>query len=261
MKTNKIYCVFCGTENKSDDDKCLSCHKKLNPKENLFVDYLKNHIRDDIKGQVEDKLSSIIIAYLKSHLYGLILTLSIVITSTSIIISSLNEKTDYEEVINPPAEKEVYDTSGLEPREVALKYMELLSNDKATLASSMISKEEWPSNNLSIQGNANFFANNFDFSKLIPTREVPNPFQLENVETHTVIFEYTYCQEQICNDTTNNIEFVFIVEMVKENNKWLVFNDSIDFDTIASGDEYYALMDVLRANNFNISIFIEYYYQ
>ena len=90
-KNNKIYCVYCGDKNNNTDLKCKKCNKKLNPKEHLFRDYLYNHIKDDLKGKVEDNLFSIIKNYIISHLYGSSLIISILFTGVALIISNTSQ--------------------------------------------------------------------------------------------------------------------------------------------------------------------------
>ncbi len=87
----KIYCVYCGTINNKKDIECKKCNKKLNPKDNLFIDYLKEHIKDDIKGNFEDKTFDIIKKFIISHLYGTTFTATLIFTVVSgLIISNID---------------------------------------------------------------------------------------------------------------------------------------------------------------------------
>ena len=90
MKSKKIYCVYCGEKNSSKDLKCKKCNKKLNPKENMFLDYLKEHIKDDLKGNVEDKVFDIIKNFIISHLYGSIFTATLIFTIVSAIVTNID---------------------------------------------------------------------------------------------------------------------------------------------------------------------------
>ena len=72
MKNNKIYCIYCGTENNKKDNKCYNCNKHLDPKEHPFLDYLKDHIKDDLTGKAQDKLIDIIIKYIESKGYDIV---------------------------------------------------------------------------------------------------------------------------------------------------------------------------------------------
>jgi len=56
MNNEKIYCVYCGIENNSEARYCKKCKKKLNPKENLLKDYLFEHTKDQLKGNLEDSV-------------------------------------------------------------------------------------------------------------------------------------------------------------------------------------------------------------
>ncbi len=89
MKKEKIFCVYCGTKNKPTELTCKKCHKKLNPKETILIDYLKDHIKDDLKGNIEDKFFSILKNFIISHLYGTIFTATLIFTiTTSLIIDN-----------------------------------------------------------------------------------------------------------------------------------------------------------------------------
>lgn len=86
----KIYCNFCGKENDEKSEKCIKCKERLNQKEHLWKDYLYDHIKDDLKGKVTDKTISLITNYVKSHLYGVILSLMILVTATTGIVNVID---------------------------------------------------------------------------------------------------------------------------------------------------------------------------
>ena len=85
-----IYCVFCGDKNDSKDKKCKNCHKKLNPKNHLYKDYVIDHLKDDLKENAEDSILGFIEAWIISHLYGIATVLAIAITA-ALIITKNNE--------------------------------------------------------------------------------------------------------------------------------------------------------------------------
>ncbi len=86
-KNETIYCVFCGAENVNTDTNCVKCKKDLHPKNEPFKDFLYRHIKDDLKGKVEDSIFSYLKNFIISNLYGIAMTISIVFTITTIIIS------------------------------------------------------------------------------------------------------------------------------------------------------------------------------
>jgi len=92
MKKKKIYCVYCGEKNNIKDLKCKKCNKKLDPKENMFLDYLKDKIKDDLKGKTEDKVFDIIKNFIISHLYGSIFTATLIFTIVSAIVANIDNK-------------------------------------------------------------------------------------------------------------------------------------------------------------------------
>ncbi len=100
MKKDSIYCVYCGTENDVKIEKCKKCNKTLHPKNQLFKEFLYNHIRSDLKGKLTDSIFSYLKNFIISHLYGTLMTIAVVFTAAAIIgsfkspyktISSLNE--------------------------------------------------------------------------------------------------------------------------------------------------------------------------
>ena len=74
----KKYCTFCGAENRLDDVLCCRCQQNLNAEDELFKDFLMNHTKDKLKGKMDDSLRDIIMNFLKSHLYGMVFTISLV---------------------------------------------------------------------------------------------------------------------------------------------------------------------------------------
>lgn len=103
MARNKnIYCIYCKTKNNKTLKKCSKCHKKLNPKENLLLDYMKNHIKDDLKGKTKDTVVDIIKNFIISHLYGTFFAASLIFSLTSSIVNAENyEKIYYKPVLEP----------------------------------------------------------------------------------------------------------------------------------------------------------------
>ncbi len=86
-KNETIYCVFCGEENAATASQCKKCKKDLHPKNQLFKDFLYDHIKDDLKGKVKDSIFSYLKNFIISHLYGAAMTVSLVFTATAIIVS------------------------------------------------------------------------------------------------------------------------------------------------------------------------------
>ena len=95
-----IYCVYCGAKNDSSKENCSKCNKELHPKNKLFKEFLYNHIKDKFKGDLSDSIFSYLKNYIISHLYGILMTASIIFTAVTIIgslkvpyktVSSLND--------------------------------------------------------------------------------------------------------------------------------------------------------------------------
>lgn len=103
MKKN-FYCIHCGTKNKIEDKKCTKCKKSLHPKCLVLKEYLLDHIKDDLKSNVEDTIIDLLKAWIISHLYGLGITAAILFTATTFIakeIPSLKAQNNYKELEKP----------------------------------------------------------------------------------------------------------------------------------------------------------------
>ncbi len=86
-KDEKIYCVYCGVENDIKEEKCKKCGKSLHPKNQLFREFLYNHIRSDLKGKLTDSIFSYLKNFIISHLYGTLMSIAVVFAATTIIAS------------------------------------------------------------------------------------------------------------------------------------------------------------------------------
>lgn len=82
---NATYCVWCGCENPAEMNKCRQCGKKLATKENLLVDFLVEHTKDKLKGDVEDGLYEALKNFLLSHLYSVIIAVAFVVTAVAAV--------------------------------------------------------------------------------------------------------------------------------------------------------------------------------
>lgn len=72
------YCTHCGAANKKSAVECIECEKKINSKYRPFYDFLKNHTKEEGKDTAVNTVLGIIYRFLASHIYGIILTVSIV---------------------------------------------------------------------------------------------------------------------------------------------------------------------------------------
>lgn len=120
---NIEYCIYCGTTNKTENKKCIKCHKKLNPKDRPLLNYLKSKITDELKGNIEDNIFSVITKYIKSHLYGFILTCSVIASATCVIVNTVNNNYVEKVTEKPIIEQSVYSGAGMTAFEVAQTYV------------------------------------------------------------------------------------------------------------------------------------------
>lgn len=82
------YCIWCGTSYAPPVAKCPHCGKNPDAKENLLVDYLIAHTKDSLKSKGETSLFTAIKNWLLSHLYGVVLTITVVAALSNTVFSA-----------------------------------------------------------------------------------------------------------------------------------------------------------------------------
>lgn len=82
-----VYCVHCGTKTTADATACPQCKKKLPAKSRLLLQFLIDHTKDKIKGDIEDSVFETIKNFLLSHLYGLVVGLSLIVVAAVAIFN------------------------------------------------------------------------------------------------------------------------------------------------------------------------------
>ena len=129
-KKTKIFCVYCGTENILEDKKCKKCKKQLDPKNRPVYDYLKDKVKDKVEGTLQDNLFSIITNFIQTHLYGTVLTCSVIFTVVAGIIGVGDSTTDFDRENERPFSSVIleYKGEGLTPEEILVKYGDALNN-------------------------------------------------------------------------------------------------------------------------------------
>ncbi|MBQ8132184.1 MAG: zinc ribbon domain-containing protein [Bacilli bacterium] len=80
----KKYCIHCGHENESSAKFCNECGKLCNEIDSAIIGLIK----DDIEGNVIDSITEFIIAFIKHHIYGTILTLTVVTAVGANVVAS-----------------------------------------------------------------------------------------------------------------------------------------------------------------------------
>lgn len=126
-KDEVIYCVECGAKNAPDIEKCTKCHKNPDPKDHAWKDYWK----EKFEGKIEDNAFNLIKEFIKKHLYGVLMTCSVVFTGVSLALN-VTPSSKIKEVDSKPEIK--YLGEGLSPVELLEKYVVAAKeNDVGTL--------------------------------------------------------------------------------------------------------------------------------
>ena len=81
-----MYCAFCGGAVLESDAVCPHCKKGLPAKDRLFLNFLIDHTKDKIKGDIEDSVYETVKNYLLSHLFGVIVGFTVVVVAAAAMI-------------------------------------------------------------------------------------------------------------------------------------------------------------------------------
>ena len=94
----KIHCIYCNEQNDEKNVKCSKCGKELDE----LDQYLLKLIKGDFTGLAKDKLIFLIEAFIKQHIYGIVLTMTVIISAATNIIVRAENAPVVEEFTNPP---------------------------------------------------------------------------------------------------------------------------------------------------------------
>lgn len=249
----KIFCVYCGTENSLSLKKCSKCSKELDPKNRPFRDYLKEKVEDKLKGNVQDEMLAIMISFIKTHLYGSILTCSIIITAISVVTNVVNNSNDFEEVTERPVivNKLDYLGEGLTAEEVTNKYLDALNkNDVDTLKSLELNtfhsevlkklkgKESVPISDM--YGPTTFFDTEYMSENKNILFEMEDSYLIGqsfgvvpegkygDYEFKRYPIFFNYCYENKCDIDSNKFNLSVAIELIKVDNNYYVSGSDLE---------------------------------
>jgi len=114
----KNYCIFCGAKCLEEDITCSKCGQSLDAKENLLIEFLVDHSKDKFKGDMSDSIVEAIINFIKSHLYGFILTISIV---SVLVVNTVAKDAYIKNVTNEPGQNTVVLSENYSNEQLAVK--------------------------------------------------------------------------------------------------------------------------------------------
>ena len=87
---NKQYCIWCGEPGDCRAIFCSKCGKKMDPDENLLIDYLVSRTKSKFKSKAINTVYDALKGYLLSHLYGVTLIISIVAVTAMNFITEVS---------------------------------------------------------------------------------------------------------------------------------------------------------------------------
>ncbi len=82
------YCTSCGAANKKSAHTCEECKKEINKKHRPFFEFIKRRAKNWGIGELQGRLFDFTKGFIKSHLYGFVMTVSVVITGSVVITNA-----------------------------------------------------------------------------------------------------------------------------------------------------------------------------
>jgi hypothetical protein len=149
---SKIYCAFCGEENDTKDKKCKNtkCKRELNPKSHLF----RNYVIDKCKGDIDDSLFNCIFNYIKTNLFGFVLSISIVSTIAIVVTNAISNnyitELNEEPIFNYAKNDTSYSGTGLSSDEIVDLFIEYVKNKDLVGANNLIANNHLTSEQMSM---------------------------------------------------------------------------------------------------------------
>lgn len=239
----KRYCINCGTENKIHDKVCCSCNEDLHQEESLFVDFLIERTKDKFKGSIQDSIYDTIMNFLLSHLYGTVLTVSIVsyaVVSSGIEVVNAINNNYIEKVNHPPIiledenNPDILNESEI-VSDVVSDYVSLFKdyNTNVNLIKSMEATSGTYSTNLAYDFEMikdPYISYGLQISEPMIDSEFPQGQIAETLYNNDIHYAQVYMEiSQVINGNSENIG-VYLFTLAKENEDWLV----VEADKIGS---------------------------
>ncbi len=158
------YCTSCGAANKKSAHTCGECKKEINKKHRPFFEFIKRRAKNWGMGELQGRLFDFAKGFIKSHLYGFVMTVSVVITGSVVItnatpyIKTVNEA-PFISVAEENAEEEPRgDNTLTEDEMIWLRHM--ISAYDAEIEGGILPETIYWENDADYQSPTEFFAEN-----------------------------------------------------------------------------------------------------
>lgn len=186
----------------------------MDPKEHAWRDYLYDHVREDLKDRVNNKLYSLVFNYVKSHMYGFILSVLLVVTGTYGVVKSFSN--DYVKEVNE------------KPNIIIVQDLDLYSELVLDLYEIIDNKVD-----VILLNNEGFYLNKFvDYNSFSNNTKLSSVLRFKYVERNN--YTFTSCEDlkfydeiyNLCISDTNN----FLYELGNVDNTTLINYDINSFE-------------------------------
>ncbi len=129
IETEEIqYCTVCGAVNKKSAVICEECGKKIIIRHRPVWDFVKKHTKGGVENKIKSDIFDALKDFLFRHLYGTIVTLSVVATGTAVAVTA----TPYIKPVAAPPSERVAASESENPE--MKKSLELTERDHKRLA-------------------------------------------------------------------------------------------------------------------------------
>ncbi|MBQ2940670.1 MAG: zinc ribbon domain-containing protein [Clostridia bacterium] len=174
IKEEIHYCTTCGAVNKKSAVFCEECKNKIIVRHRPIADFLKKRVKGKAAGKATEKLFELVKDFLFEHLYGLILTVSVVGTVTTVVVTATpyieNVKASPSERNTEAVIEEVVTETGVDPEYASWceKYTDYLMSHYSDQAEAVV----WAHEGYTVD------ENNLSLDEIYAERAIPNfPYQ------------------------------------------------------------------------------------
>lgn len=113
------YCIYCGKKLETDTGKCPHCGRSTDLKDHLLREYLIRNTKEELQGSAEDKLYTVIKNWLLTHLFGMVVAVSLITVLVLRTVSAGSAQPSYIETVHHDTRPDRSTVPVTEPEETA----------------------------------------------------------------------------------------------------------------------------------------------
>ena len=113
------YCIYCGKKLETDTGKCPHCGRSTDLKDHLLREYLIRNTKEELQGSADEKLYTVIKNWLLTHLFGMVVAVSLITVLVMRTVSAGSAQPSYIETVHNNTRPDRSTAPVTEPEETA----------------------------------------------------------------------------------------------------------------------------------------------